>query len=88
MDDNNEVAEIKNNEENNEQREEEEEYERKPPGTEMAKERHFTLQPQLQTWLLSQGAFPSEPRWGPVIPFNTVLLQTTAQAINRPLSHS
>ena len=33
-------AERKNNEENNEQREEEEEYERKPPGTEMANERH------------------------------------------------
>ena len=80
--DNDEVAERKNNEENNEQREEEEEYERKPPGTEMANERHCTLQPQLQTWLLSQGTFPSEPRWGFVIPFQMVLLQTTAQSIN------
>lgn len=82
LDNNNEVAERKNNEENNEQREEEEEYEMKPPGTEMANERHFPLQPQLQTWLLSQGTFPSEARWGFVVPFNTVLLQATAQSIS------
>lgn len=76
LDNNNEATEGRQNEENHGQRRgkvEEEEYARKPPGTEMANGRHFALQPQLQTWLLSQGTFPPEPRWGFGIPSNMVL---------------